>query len=44
MVPEDAMKEGIVIHDSVGTILLAVTARGLTADRIAAPLILPSCV
>ena len=44
MVPEDVIKEGIEVHVSVGSILLAITERGLTTDRIAAPLILPSCV
>jgi hypothetical protein len=44
MVAEDTIKEGIEKHVSVDCILLAITERGLTTDRIAAPLILPSCV
>jgi hypothetical protein len=42
--PEDAIKEVIEVHVSVGSILLAITEGGLTTDRLAAPLILPSCV
>jgi hypothetical protein len=44
MVPLDAINEGIEVHVSVGSILLAITGRVLTTDRIAAPLILTSCV
>jgi len=44
MVPEDAIKEGIKVHVSVSSILLAITERGLTTDRISAPLNPPSCV
>jgi len=36
MVPEDAIKEGIEVHVSDGSILLALTERGLTTDRISA--------
>jgi hypothetical protein len=36
MVPEDAIKEGIEVHVSVGSILLALTEIGLTTDRISA--------
>jgi len=44
MLPEDAIKEGIKVHVSFSSILLAIIERGLTTDRISTPLNLPSCV
>jgi hypothetical protein len=44
MVSEDAIKDGLEMHVSVGSILLALTERSLTTDRISTSQLVPSCV